>query len=93
MRAASSGGRDGVGQTKNIGGSKMTTVQGSKGRRYEVREQLYGTSNLVQRLYFGGVFLSSTSESAENGANSSSMMETIKRANERADEMGIEVAA
>ncbi len=70
----------------------MITVQGSKGRKYEVRSQLYGTSNLVQRLYYGGIFLASTESRGPNGESSSSMEVTIERANARADALGIEVS-
>jgi len=69
----------------------MTTVQGSKNRKYEVRSELYGTRNLVHRLYYGGIFLASTSELSPTGGSSSSMEDTIARANERADQMGIEI--
>jgi len=70
----------------------MTTVQGSKGRKYEVRSQLYGTQNLVHRLYLGGIFLSATSERGPHDSSSSSMEITLERANERADKLGIEVS-
>ncbi len=70
----------------------MTTVQVSKERKYEVRSQLYGTSNLVQRLYYGGIFLASTDWKGPNGESSTSLEVTIERANERADLLGIEVS-
>jgi hypothetical protein len=69
----------------------MTTVQGSKGRRYEVQSTLYGTRNSVHRLYFGGIFLASTEQQGIWGESSSTMEVTIARADDRADALGIEV--
>jgi len=69
----------------------MTTLRGSNGRRYEVQSQLYGTSNLVHRLYFGGVFLAATDERGPGEQSSSTILQTIERANHRAEEMGIEI--
>jgi len=70
----------------------MTTVKSQKsGRVYEVRSQLYGTSNLVHRLYFGGIFLSSTGSQGGN-VPSNSMEDAIRIADKRADELGIEVS-
>ncbi len=69
----------------------MVTVKGSKGIKYEVKSTLYGTRNLVQRLYFGGIFLSSTEEKGPNGESSSSIETTIRRADERCENLGIEV--
>jgi hypothetical protein len=68
----------------------MTTVQGER-RRYGVQSTLYGTSNSVHRLYYGGVYLSSTGEQGETGASASTMLETIRRADRRAEEIGLEV--
>ena len=64
--------------------SKITTVKGSGGRRYEVRSTLYGTSNLVQRLYYGGIYLGGTDVSV-------TMEATIEAANKRVEELGIEI--
>jgi hypothetical protein len=70
----------------------MVTVRGSKERKYEVRSQLYGTSNLVQRLYYGGIYLAGTDWKGPNGESSSTLEITIERADKRADELGIEVS-
>ena len=70
----------------------MVTVKGSKDRRYEVRSQLYGTSNLVLSLYYGGIFLASTDQSGPNGESCSTYEQTIERANLRADVLDIEVS-
>lgn len=69
----------------------MTTVQGADGRRYEVQSQLYGTRNLIHRLFWGGIFLASTDQRGANGESSSSLETTIARADERATKLGIEV--
>ena len=68
----------------------MTTVQGSKGRRYEVRTTIYGTSNIVNRLYFGGVFLAADGTHGLN-VPSVSLEEAIEKANHRADILGLQV--
>jgi len=70
--------------TREVIMSKITTVRGSKGRRYEVKSRLYGTSNMVHCLYYGGVYLASTDHHGK-------MIDTIKAANEYADELGIEI--
>ncbi len=69
----------------------MITVRGVKERKYEVRSQTYGTRNVVNRLYYGGIFLASTEERGEEGESKSSMEQTIKRADERTEKMGIEI--
>ena len=66
----------------------MTTVKGKTGRVYEVQSQLYGTSNLVHRLYFGGVYIA-----GNTGANTDVRLEVlIERADARADALGIELS-
>ncbi|MBA7495082.1 hypothetical protein ES702_05661 [subsurface metagenome] len=69
----------------------MTTVKGSKGRKYDVECELFGTRNLVHRLYFGGIFLASTDQRGPDGELSSSLEITIERANKRVDDLGIEI--
>lgn len=68
------------------------TVQGSNGRRYEIRTQTYGTRSVVQRLYYGGIYLASTDDLGPNGESNSTLETTIERANERAEQLGILVA-
>lgn len=67
----------------------MVTVQHASGRRFEVRSQLYGTSNLVHRLYYGGIFLCQTGSQGHN-AGTLTMEDAIERANARAERLGIE---
>jgi hypothetical protein len=69
----------------------MTTVTGSKSRRYEVQSQLYGTSNLVHRLYYGGIYLAGTDILEDGTIRNTSIDATIERANHRADSLGIEM--
>jgi len=69
----------------------MVTVLSKSGRRYEVRSQLYGTSNLVHRLYYGGILLASTDQTGDAGESSSSMELTIERADKRAGQLGISI--
>ncbi len=69
----------------------MTTVQGSNGRKYEVRSTLYGTSNLIHRLYFGGLFLAATGSRGLNAGPDWTMLDAIEAANKEADKMGIEI--
>ena len=69
----------------------MTTVQGTNGRKYEVRSELCGTRNLVQRLYYGGIYLAGTDQAGPQGESSSTIEVTIERADERADALGIEI--
>ena len=59
--------------------------------RYEVQTTLYGTRNLVHRLYLGGIFLAGTDEKGPNNESSSSMETTIERANTRNDVLKIRV--
>jgi len=69
----------------------MVTVKSSRtGRVYEVRSQLYGTSNLVHRLYFGGIFLASTGAQGLN-VPSHSWEDAIAIADERSIKLGIEI--
>ena len=69
----------------------MTTVKSSKtGRVYEVRSQLYGTSNLVHRLYFGGIFMACTGSQGLN-VPPNSMENAIEIADRRSVELGIEI--
>jgi len=63
---------------------KVTTVKGKSGRRYEVRAQLFGTRSLVYYLYYGEVFLSSTLARGD-------IADAIKAADEKAEEIGIEL--
>lgn len=72
--------------------SKIVTVKGKNGRRYEVETTLYGICNLTHRLYYGGIYLAGTNEPGPNKESSSSMKITIQRADNRVDELGIEVA-
>jgi len=65
---------------------KMTTVRGKNGRRYEVRSTLYGTSNLVQRLYYGGIYLAGTEKSGQT------IESAIERADKRVEDIGIDVS-
>ena len=69
----------------------MTTVRDNKGRKYEVRSTLYGTLNLVHRLYFGGIFLAATGSRGLNNGPDWSMEDAIAAASEAADRMGIEI--
>ena len=69
----------------------MTTVLGGKGRKYEVKSELYGTRNLVHSLYYGGIYLAGTDQKGDKGESSSTMETTIKRANKKADDLGIEI--
>ena len=71
--------------------SKVTTVKGSDGRRYEVKSVLHGRSNWVQSLYYGGIFLATTMSPGPKGQSSSSMEVTIERANAKVDKLGIEI--
>lgn len=71
--------------------TKVTTVKGSNGRRYEVTSLLYGSRNWVHNLYYGGIFLAGTGRKGPRGESSTSMEVTIERANARADELGIEI--
>lgn len=65
----------------------MTTVKGKSGRKYEIQSQLYGTANLVHRLYYGGVCMA-----ANTGASTDVSLEAlITRADDRADALGISV--
>ena len=83
---------DQIAKLLNInGGDNMTTLQGSKGRRYEVQSTLYGTRNLVQRLYYGGIFLAGTDQRGPAGESSTTLEDTIDRANQRADALGVEI--
>lgn len=69
----------------------MTTVKHqTSGRVFEVRSQLYGTSNLVHRLYYGGIFMSQT---GSQGLNCPvwSIEEAVEQANNRAEKLGIEI--
>ena len=68
----------------------MTTVQGSKGRKYEVQSRLFGTNHWVYTLFYGGILLASTNKPGPNGESSSSIEVTIERANKKADDLGIE---
>ena len=69
----------------------MTTVKGKSGRRYDVEHTLYGTRNHEYRLYFGGVFLATTASGGPNGESSTTLEDTIIRADDRADRLGLEV--
>lgn len=70
----------------------MTTVRSKKtGRVYSVKSQLYGTSNLVQSLYLGGIFLAGTGSRGPSGESSTTLEDTIARADARADDLGIEI--
>jgi hypothetical protein len=69
----------------------MTTVKSQKtGRVYEVRSELYGTHNLVHRLYFGGIFMSSTGSQGLN-VPSNSIEDAIEIADKRSSALGIEI--
>lgn len=70
----------------------MVTITGKSGRMYEVKSQLYGTSNLVHRLYFGGIFLAGTDCLGPEGESSSSLETTLERAEERVSKLGIEIS-
>lgn len=70
----------------------MTTVKSNKsGRKYDVQNTLYGTSCNVYRLYYGGIFLAGTDVRGPRGESSSTIEDTIIRADIRADELGIEI--
>jgi hypothetical protein len=68
----------------------MTTVTSkATGRKYEVRHTLYGTSNNVYSLYYGGIWLASTEQSCNN---SDGTLETaIINADARVAKLGINV--
>jgi hypothetical protein len=68
----------------------ITVVHPTSGRRFEVQSQLYGTSNLVHRLYFGGIFLCMTGSQGLN-CPTYSIEEAIEQANARAEKLGIEI--
>jgi len=68
------------------------TVKGENGRRYEVLSELYGTRNMVHRLYYGGIFLASTDQKGPAGESSSSMEVAVRKADEMVKTLGIEVA-
>jgi len=70
----------------------MVTVKGKTGRKYEVRETVYGTRNIVYRLYYGGIFLAGSDQRGPNGESSSSLEITIARADARCEELGIEIS-
>lgn len=70
----------------------MTTVTGSKGRKYEVRTKQYGMSNTTYMLYYGGIFLAGSDVLVPKGQSCSTLEVTIERANERADALGIEIS-
>jgi len=72
-------------------GKEMTTVRGKSGRRYDVEHTIYGTRNHEYRLYFGGVFLATTASGGPKGESSTSFEDTIIRADERAERLGLEV--
>jgi hypothetical protein len=67
----------------------MVTVQGHE-KRYEVRSELYGTRNLVHRLYYGGIYLTTA-----GGINSTrpalTMAEAIVAADKKVEELGIQI--
>jgi hypothetical protein len=67
----------------------MVTVMGKSGKRYEVQSQLYGTSNLVHRLYYGGIFLAGTDQPGPQGESCSTMEQTIDRADARVAALNI----
>ena len=70
---------------------QMTTVKSSKtGRKYEVESKLYGTSNTVYRLSFGGIFLSLTGNKGLN-AGYNTMDDAIAEADDLCERWGIEV--
>ena len=68
----------------------MTTVTGKNGCKYEVRDRLYGTSNLVHRLYLGGVYLACTGSQGLN-VPSLSIEDAIAKADKRAESLGLAV--
>ena len=70
----------------------MVTVTGSKGRKYEVKSTLYGTSNLVHRLYYGGIFLAATGSRGLNCGPDWTMADAIKAADQNVEILGIEIS-
>lgn len=70
----------------------MITVTSLKtGRRYEARTTQYGSSNIVTRLYYGGIYLAGTDQPGMNGESSSSIELTIFRADQRAANLQIDL--
>jgi len=68
----------------------MTTVKSkATGRVYDVKSQLYGTSNLTHSLYFGGIPVATTG-GCSSFAHGYTMAEAIAIADETVDELGIE---
>jgi hypothetical protein len=68
-----------------------TTVKSFKsGRKFEVRSHLYGTSDLVQKLYYGGIFMCQTGSQGLN-CGSLTIEEAIEKADDRAEKLGIEI--
>ena len=69
----------------------MTTVTSKKtGNKYEIESQLYGTSNLVHRLFFGGIQVATTA-SCSTAKPSLTLTEAIIVADKKSEELEIEI--
>lgn len=69
--------------------AKVTVISKKSGREYEVRSALYGTSNLIHSLYYGGIFMAASGGSSSYSNNT--MEEAIAIADTRADDLGIKI--
>ena len=69
----------------------MTTVTSKmSGRKYEVRDTLYGTSNLIYSLYYGNICVAVT-KGASQCPGPITIEEAVIAADARVEELGIEI--
>lgn len=71
----------------------MTTVTSKSGRKFEVREDPYGKNNhYYYRVFYGGIYLTTTGERGPKGESSTSLEIAIERAEKRVEVLGINIS-
>lgn len=70
----------------------MTTVTSKSGIKLEIREDPYGNNgNCYYKLFYGGIYLTTTGERGLNNESSTKLEDAIVRAETRALALGIEI--